>query len=272
MGWQNIFAVVLQAGNTIIDNFGAKIYNGPPGPNELLASIADQSIDSISGTEVLTGVWVYKTPNNGTAIGLAISGTEYMLAFESSPGVFGPIVLYDSSTGNVTYGSSFNTILEFPSNGSLQITRNTGGTSQLNVDGSNNLVNQNGYFTVPNPVTPSVSESWHSVNLATVTIGGGGGTPTGRLRYRLRENNKVEIDCNISFTATTALASTNLFTLPSQYFPANGINWPIRLFVTPASNVNSSLTGGVTTAGVVFANNVPVGTSIIAFDQEYPLD
>lgn len=110
-------------------------------------------------------------------------------------------------------------------------------------------------------------ETWHNVTPPTI----GGSAATGTLRYKLRPTNEVTVECNLSFTALAAQTSVNLFTIPAAYFPTHGINWPMRTF-TATAPVNNEMTGGVTSAGVVFANNIPVGANTIAFYQNYPLD
>jgi hypothetical protein len=60
MGWQNVFAAVFQAGNTVIINGnGMTVYNGAPAAGNLVASISPTNYTDPYGNAVLSGETVY---------------------------------------------------------------------------------------------------------------------------------------------------------------------------------------------------------------------
>lgn len=69
MGWQNAFAVIFQAGNTIINPQGVFVYNGPPAHGNLVASSAGTAgTDDGFGNPYGSGDKVYGTDGSSVQI------------------------------------------------------------------------------------------------------------------------------------------------------------------------------------------------------------
>jgi hypothetical protein len=75
MGWQNIFAAILQAGDTtVINAAGEFLYNGTPAKGNLIASIA-----AVGGTDPYGNVYgegMFLYGNSGSYIGMGVAGTQ----------------------------------------------------------------------------------------------------------------------------------------------------------------------------------------------------
>jgi hypothetical protein len=124
------------------------------------------------------------------------------------------------------------------------------------------------------PGTSSTTETWQNV------------TPpsglTGTLRYKLRTDNCIDIQMQLSVASTVASGTTTLFTLPSGYIPSTQFRGPLAYYSNGATTVAQLTTlvsqrFQVSTAGAVqllgFAGGA-VGTGVTEIDGYWrvPLD
>lgn len=110
--------------------------------------------------------------------------------------------------------------------------------------------------------SPLAVESWHNV------------TPpsgwSGTLRFRMKSDNEVEIQCLIN-NSSGASGTITLFNLPSAYTPSVSASFAVRVYASGAT-ANASMGGNAQSNAVVNVVNAPSGTTEIAFLVTVPLD
>lgn len=177
MGWQSVFAALLQAGNTIvIDSDGQRIYDGPPAAGNLLASFAPTEFVDSAGNDVLPFFTVYDYAATPLPTALQMSGNRisYYQSFGSGLGSWGveDFIQFNLSNtffnlplvieGSIAPGpASFGNVVAYSNlNGALSAVDSTDGQAYMTerntafLDGTNQTITSTTFTDITNLTFP----------------------------------------------------------------------------------------------------------------------
>lgn len=246
-GFNNPVTQLFQAGGTILDHNGLRIYSPKPGAGNLVLSDAAAAYSDRYGNQILTGLTIYQfgLPGVWRATNISdISTTPAITAYESSGGI----------EGNWVHGPS--------------LTLNTDASVAQIINGA--FASRGGSASNPSVI---ITDTWTvvtpPVNWSAIDQG---------IRYKLSPDNSVRFQVAATIGAGAAAGTITLANLVAPYVPANpfrGCAPGIFLNGAPANNAwDSRLT--VSTGGVVNMAGFPGGgvggVTEIEGQWDFPLD
>lgn len=254
-----VTAGTFQGNDFIITATGAFWYSGAPAAGNLLASVVPGTspVADPEGNAALPGITSYEA-SNFTATSLGAQGVFcYAAASQAGP-----------------YGAAY-AFLSFDTSGELFLSTALGGIQLSSVSGI--LVNAGALgITLDGPVTatggtaasPTVvtTDTWHAAAPANGWANQGGGLY--ELQYRLMPDNSVWL---IGVISSAALTSTQFFTLPAGYRPANtGGDYPVGFHTSAGYTAGCFLR--IATSGACSVVNAVAGTGAVLINARIPLD
>lgn len=275
MGWQTIFAAILQAGNTtIINSAGTFVYNGTPAAGNLIASITPLTGVDAEGNHYNAGMNVYAL---STAIGFfGPGGAAEMILYSGSLstgwnpnaeiGLSGPSLNITTSTG--VPGMIINADGVKFSPGANPNPEILSGSSQLDIGSDLVMLPANDLYAT-RPGTTDTLDNWNPMTLIN-SWANNAGYITARYRKIASPPNSVEV---IGVLNAAAATSGIFFTVPAAYVPPNtqpvtaaGANAGVGAGLSPWIRIDNSGNLSVQNTGAV------PGAFIIPFHGTYTLD
>ncbi len=290
MGWNNQLMTLLVIG-TGGNYTGLFVYQGTPGPGNLVFSIAATAGTDPYGNTYLAGETVGAAP--ATQLQLISNGGTGMLNFllnnaaitngfleGINGGTFGEILLQGPAliaANENDYVSVFmvsNNGSVFPANMNLEYT-DAGGIihGYLNL-GAEGVSISAGFINAGNPGTgtsatnPATTETWHALAVSGTGYTVGSPVPA----YKLYPDNTAGISGEVNVAAGSAGAV--FATLPLNYRPLTGKVFPVSInagtpAVSGAARVVIASTGAMSLASPATVNAFTISLDLIRFPLDY---
>lgn len=253
-GWSNqIVGLIIIDAQTGFS--GLFVYNGPPGPGNLLLSIASANGTDPYGNVYTQGLALYQ---GASAIFNDNAGNQLQI----SNAVINILPVGATIAAQIrAFASELD--LSSPATAALPVEA----TVTLLPGATNSVVVTSPLAAIQPSTTFSTPEIWHNVAPPAGW--------TGTLRYKLlAETNRVALDYALTHAALAAQTNVQLLTLPAtpfRYRPATATTLPC----TPTNNTANGTPAPATfigTGGITTAFNIPVGTTGIDCHETFPLD
>lgn len=101
MGWQTVAVPILLAGNTIINDDGAFVYDGSPAAGNLIGSVSGTATEDPYGDQLINEVASYSAPNAA-----AMAGGAFSLYTGSESGGWSLVATMEISGGGIQITST----------------------------------------------------------------------------------------------------------------------------------------------------------------------
>jgi hypothetical protein len=270
MGWssQAVVAALFRGTDFMINSAGAFFYAGAPGRGNLIHTITNAGgSDDGHGNAYLAGDTTYQDQGDGTY--LAFQDYQSALSVFSAPGPAGPWTqdgpVLDTYPGYmVLTGATPSVLWLFIESDQVIVAASNSPVSQtsapLEVQGQ----------VAAQSVTAIVSgaaETWHNMALLN-----GWSASGGYARYRMNPDKTVRVQGNIS--GGTITNGTAIWDAPAGYDPSGAPgsqDFPALILAGAAAAAILTPRVNVDTAGTLYLENIPSGTTQLAFSLDYSL-